>query len=68
MPDTDTQDEFGIARGTVFDTYNETHCIALDRPDQFGNFDGIDPYGTITTYNVIMVDMVRASQYPLFTV
>lgn len=62
MPKTDKQ---VIAHGTVFDTHSESHCIALDIPDNTGNFDGIDPNGDITTFHITQVEFVYSSQYPL---
>lgn len=65
-PDTTPEEDTSpIQRGTVFDTKFETYCVALDKPDIFGNFDAIGPNGDISAYSVNMVDYIHMSQYPL---
>lgn len=59
------QGESDIRYGTVFDTETQTHCIALDKPDIYGNFDGIDPEGIVVSFSVKQVILTRLDRTPL---
>jgi hypothetical protein len=52
-----------ITKYTHFDTDFEKDCIALEAPDEFGNFDAFDSDRVICQFNI---KMVINSDYDLF--
>ena len=44
-----------ISIGVTFDTDYETGCVALESPDEYGNFDALDHERVECSFTVIMV-------------
>jgi hypothetical protein len=44
-----------ISIGVTFDTDYETGCVALESPDEYGNFDALDHERVTCSFTVVMV-------------
>lgn len=44
-----------ISIGVTFDTDFETGCVALESPDEYGNFDALDHERVTCSFTVTMV-------------